>query len=89
MFIFIEAPILGKISRTRRAKSAHARNSGKSKLSDKKKLIRESDSSSTDIVDSNEIKMQCPVPVEIKSIASVNSSAAYINPVLEMEEDAL
>lgn len=42
---------MGKISRIRRAKSARLRNSSaKSKLSDKRKLVRESDSSSTDTV---------------------------------------
>ncbi|KAJ8985014.1 hypothetical protein NQ317_016925 [Molorchus minor] len=46
-----EEPLLGQISRTRRAKSAHMRNSSaKSKLSDKRKLIAESDSSSTDTI---------------------------------------
>ncbi|KAJ8912912.1 hypothetical protein NQ315_017242, partial [Exocentrus adspersus] len=49
--VCIKGPLLGKISRIRRAKSAHQRNSSaKSKLSDKRKLVRESDSSSTDTV---------------------------------------
>nr|CAH7752535.1 unnamed protein product [Callosobruchus chinensis] len=46
---FGEVPILGKISRTKRVKSAHLRNSSaKSKFSDKRKLMLESDSSSTE-----------------------------------------
>lgn len=46
-----DGPLLGKISRTRRAKSAHQRNSSaKSQLSDKRRLIQESDSSSTDTI---------------------------------------
>lgn len=43
-----EAPLLGRIARTRRAKSANQRSSAKSKASDKKKLIRDSESSSSE-----------------------------------------
>nr|XP_015838709.1 PREDICTED: uncharacterized protein LOC658747 isoform X2 [Tribolium castaneum] len=51
----LEPPLLGKISRTRRAKSANLRNSSaRSKASDKKKLVAGSQSSSTDTVN-NEI----------------------------------
>ncbi|CAH1154093.1 unnamed protein product [Phaedon cochleariae] len=47
---FGEQPLLGKISRSRRAKSAHIRNSSaRSKMSDKRKLFLESDSSLTDV----------------------------------------
>ncbi|KAG5892428.1 hypothetical protein JTB14_003364 [Gonioctena quinquepunctata] len=53
---FGEAPLLGKISRIRRAKSAHLRNSSaKSKISDKRKLVLESDSSSTDAIEGLEL----------------------------------
>lgn len=49
---FPEAPLLGKISRIRRAKSAHLRNaSAKSRISDKRRLVQESDSSLTDVVE--------------------------------------
>ncbi|XP_074036359.1 transient receptor potential cation channel subfamily V iav [Leptinotarsa decemlineata] len=49
---FGETPLLGKISRNRRAKSAHLRNSSaKSKTSDKRKLVIESDSSTTDAIE--------------------------------------
>lgn len=50
-----DGPLLGKVSRTRRAKSAHQRN--KSAKSDQRHLIQDSDSSSTDtVVETNENK---------------------------------
>ncbi|XP_072382933.1 uncharacterized protein iav [Diabrotica undecimpunctata] len=49
---FGEAPLLGKVSRTRRSKSAHLRNSSaKSKTSDKRKLFIDSDSSTADTIE--------------------------------------
>lgn len=46
-----EGPLLGRVSRTRRAKSANSRStSGKSKFSDKRKLFNESESSSSDTI---------------------------------------
>lgn len=50
MYLFTEVPLLGKISRMRRAKSANLRGSAKSKYSDKRKLFSESESSSSDTV---------------------------------------
>ncbi|KAI4461974.1 transient receptor potential ion channel protein [Holotrichia oblita] len=48
---FGEGPLLGRVSRTRRAKSANSRStSAKSKFSDKRKLFNESESSSSDTV---------------------------------------
>lgn len=45
-----EAPLLGRVSRTRRAKSANQRSSAKPKAADKKRLIRGSESSSLETV---------------------------------------
>lgn len=89
MCIIPDTPLLGKISRTRRLKSAHARNSYKSKFSDKKKLIRDSDTSSTDAVDSCVIKLQCPSELEVSSISPTITTPAYVNPALEMNDENL
>lgn len=80
--------MLGNISRTRRLKSAHARNSTKPKFSDRKKLIRDSDSSSTDAVDSFTNKLQLR-EIDISSISATNATPNYINPALEMEDENL
>ncbi|XP_056638835.1 transient receptor potential cation channel subfamily V member 6 [Diorhabda sublineata] len=57
---FGEAPLLGKVSRTRRSQSAHLRNSSaKSRNSDKRKLFLDSDSSisdTTEIISTRENK---------------------------------
>lgn len=81
--------MLGKISRTRRAKSAHSRNSGKSKVSDKRKLIRDSDSSSTDAVDSFTNKLPPTNEAEMHAATSAPDTSAYVNPALEMDDEHL
>lgn len=88
-FYFSDIPILGKISRTRRAKSAHTRNSGKIRVSDKRKLIRDSDSSSTDAVDSFASKLQRPDQPEINTATPVPVTSEYVNAALEMDDDNL
>lgn len=49
-----EVPLLGRVSRTKRAKSASQRSSAKFKSLDRKKLIRASDSSSTETMNNME-----------------------------------
>lgn len=49
-----EAPLLGRLSRTRRAKSASQRSSAKLKSSDRKRLLKGSDSSSTETTNNAE-----------------------------------
>lgn len=79
---------MGKISRTRRAKSANARNSGKSRLSDKRKLLRDSDSSSTDAT-ADRTSLENKTCLGQGALSTFQNAAAYINPVLEMEEENL
>lgn len=53
------------------------------------KLIRDSDSSSTDAVDSYAVKLQCPNEVEVKSISSPISTSGYVNVAMEMNNENL
>lgn len=80
--------MLGKISRIRRAKSAHARNITKNRFSDKKKLIRDSDSSSTDAMENDNKILYTPL-ASTNLTMSLNSPLTFINPVVEMEEENL
>lgn len=94
--MFSEGPLLGKISRTRRAKSAHLRNSSaKAKLSDKRKLVKESDSSSTDTVLIDEQAktgknlgiFEPKMAVTVKKEESAQTTAANIH--VSMQEEQL
>ncbi|KAJ8967525.1 hypothetical protein NQ314_002840 [Rhamnusium bicolor] len=82
---FGEGPLLGKISRTRRAKSAHLRNSSaKSKLSDKRKLVKESDSSSIDTVIIDENKGNWDYDPRLR-VPIKNANFAQATPVSTVE----
>lgn len=52
-------------------------------------MIRDSDSSSTDVVDSYEHKIECLGQTETHSGTLADNSAFYVNPVMEMEEENL
>lgn len=79
MLTVTEPPLLGKISRTRRAKSANLRNSSaKSKASDKKKLVTGSQSSSTDTVNN-----------EVNDKNSENSDLDYAEERIKLVKESL
>lgn len=81
LFLFLERPMLGKLARARRAKSALVKNFGKSRFSDKRKLLQASDSSSSDLAEPN-YKRGISAPPSL----NVHHSNC-VNPVIEMEEE--